>query len=154
MGRKMMVGVVYAFTERLQVGSKQHEYIELVKVGKEWCRVESYLRHVQGQEVVRLLFRLRTGSAGLLEDKKRCKMFIDEVCNVLEWCRRRCGAFIGDMGNLRGIDGYCQMRWAELSGLESGWRNMEERQDEYDGIDGKRCGGNKWDWNGWMYWIG
>ena len=26
-----------------------------------------------GQEVVRCRFRLRTGSAGLLEDKKRCK---------------------------------------------------------------------------------
>ena len=32
------------------------------------------LRFVQGQEVVRLLFRLRTGSAELLESKKRCKM--------------------------------------------------------------------------------
>ena len=34
--------------------------------GVERCEV------VQGQESVRLLFRLRTGSAGLLEDKKRC----------------------------------------------------------------------------------
>ena len=33
---------------------------------------------MQGQEVVRLLFRLRTGSAGLFEDKKRCKIVIDE----------------------------------------------------------------------------
>ncbi len=33
-----------------------------------------YVRSVQCHEVVRLLFRLRTGSAGLLEDKKRCKM--------------------------------------------------------------------------------
>ena len=29
---------------------------------------------IQGQEVVRLLLRPRTGSAGLLEDKNRCKM--------------------------------------------------------------------------------
>ena len=29
---------------------------------------------------MRLQFRLRTGSAGLLEDKKRCKMIIDERC--------------------------------------------------------------------------
>ena len=29
------------------------------------------VRSVQGQERVRLLFRLRTGSAGLLKDKKR-----------------------------------------------------------------------------------
>ena len=46
---------------------------------------------MQGQEVVRLLFRLRTGSAGLLVDMKRCKIIIDEVSNV--WCRK-CGAFI------------------------------------------------------------
>ena len=32
------------------------------------------MRSVQGQESVRLLFRLRTGSDGLLEDKKRCRM--------------------------------------------------------------------------------
>ena len=29
---------------------------------------------------MRLLFRLKTGSAGLLEDKKRCKMNIDGRC--------------------------------------------------------------------------
>ena len=42
------------------------------------------MRSVQGQESVRLLFRLRTGSAGLLEDKKSCRMISDEreVCNV------------------------------------------------------------------------
>ena len=34
------------------------------------ARVERYLRSVLGQEFVRLLFRLRTGSAGLLEDKE------------------------------------------------------------------------------------
>ena len=52
-----------------------------------WCmlarngaRVERYLSSVQGQELMRLLFRLRIGSAGLLEDKKRCKMIIDERC--------------------------------------------------------------------------
>ena len=33
---------------------------------------------------MRLLFRLRTGSAGLLEDKKRCRMIIDEMFNVCE----------------------------------------------------------------------
>ena len=55
----------------------------MVKVGKEWYRVERYLRSVQVQEVVRLLFRLRTGSAGLLEDKKRYKHdYRGEVCNV------------------------------------------------------------------------
>ena len=52
----------------------------MVKVGKGRCRGEKYLRCVLGQEVVRLLFGRRTGSAGLLEDKKRCKMIIDERC--------------------------------------------------------------------------
>ncbi len=39
---------------------------------------------MQGQEVVRLLFRLRTSSAGLLEEKKRCEMIIDERCVMCE----------------------------------------------------------------------
>ena len=38
------------------------------------------MRSVQGQESVRLLFRMSTGSAGLLEDKKRCRMVSDESC--------------------------------------------------------------------------
>ena len=38
------------------------------------------LRSVQGQESVRLLFRLRTGSAELLEDNKRCRIVSDERC--------------------------------------------------------------------------
>ena len=42
--------------------------------------LERYVRSVQGQESVRLLFRLRTGSAGLMEDKKRCRMVTDERC--------------------------------------------------------------------------
>ena len=33
---------------------------------------------------MRLLFRLRTSSAGLLEDKKRCKMILDERCVMCE----------------------------------------------------------------------
>ena len=36
------------------------------------------MRSVQGQESVRLLFRLRTGSAGLLEGKNSCRMVSDE----------------------------------------------------------------------------
>ena len=39
---------------------------------------------MQDQEVVRLLFRLKTSSAGLLEDKKRCEMIIDERCVMCE----------------------------------------------------------------------
>ena len=33
-----------------------------------------------GQEEVKLWFRLRTGSAGLFEDKKQCRMCDDESC--------------------------------------------------------------------------
>ena len=54
------------------------------KLAKNGAGVERYVRSVQGQEVVRLLFRLRTGSAVLLEDKKRCKMIIDERCVMCE----------------------------------------------------------------------
>ena len=38
------------------------------------------MRLVQVQESVMLLFKLRTGSAWLLEDKKRCRMVNDERC--------------------------------------------------------------------------
>ena len=49
-------------------------------MAKDEIGVERYVRSVQGQESVRLLFRLRTGSAGLMEDKKRCRMVTDERC--------------------------------------------------------------------------
>ena len=45
---------------------------------------------VQGPESVTLLFRLRTGSAELLEDKKRCRKVSDEKC-----VERGCGSFSG-----------------------------------------------------------
>ena len=38
------------------------------------------MRSVQGQESVRLFFRLRTSSAWLLEDKKMCRIGSDERC--------------------------------------------------------------------------
>ena len=44
---------------------------------------------------MRLHFRLRTDSAGLLEDKKKCKMVLDERCVLSE--SGACGAFIGDV---------------------------------------------------------
>ena len=50
---------------------------------------------MQGLEVVRLLFRPRTGSAGLQEDKEIKCLY---------------GSFICDIGNFRGISGYWQMR--------------------------------------------
>ena len=39
------------------------------------------MRLLQGQERVRLSFRLRTGSARMLEDKKICRMVGDEMCD-------------------------------------------------------------------------
>ena len=44
---------------------------------------------------MRLLFRQRTGSAGLLEDKKWCKMIIE--CAICVSGAGRCGAFVGDV---------------------------------------------------------
>ena len=73
--------------------------------------MEWYVRSVQGQEVGRLLFRLRTGSAWLLEDKNRCKMVIDERCVM---CESGAGEDVEHLlvtvGNLRGIGGYWRMR--------------------------------------------
>ena len=53
------------------------------RLAKDNTVVERYMRSVQGQESVRLLFKLRTGSAGLLEGKERCRMLVMRgVCNV------------------------------------------------------------------------
>ena len=51
------------------------------RLTKDAAGVTRYVRSVVCQESVSLLFRLRTGSAGL-EDKKRCKMGEREVCNM------------------------------------------------------------------------
>ena len=53
---------------------------------------------MQCHEVVRLLLRLRTGSAGFLEDKKRCKMIIDERRAM---CGSGCGGFMVVCGEFR-----------------------------------------------------
>ena len=47
------------------------------------------MRWEQGQESVRLLFRLRTGLAGLLEYKNRCRMASIETRCVI--CDSRVG---------------------------------------------------------------
>ncbi len=39
------------------------------------------MRSVQGQESARLLFRLRTGSVGLLEGKRSCRKVSDKRCD-------------------------------------------------------------------------
>ena len=46
--------------------------------------VEKYVASWKGHEAIRLRFRLQTGSAGLLEDKRRCRLCVDEsVCCVI-----------------------------------------------------------------------
>ena len=57
------------------------------KLTKNGAGVARYLKSVQGQEVVtlvRLLFRLRTGLAYLLEVKKGCKIIINGRCVMCE----------------------------------------------------------------------
>ena len=46
---------------------------------KEELMPEGYLRLLDSGDV-RLRSRLRSGSAGLLEDKKRCRMCVDDRC--------------------------------------------------------------------------
>ena len=59
------------------------------------------MRSVQGQESVRLLFRLRTGSSGLLENKERCsRMFSDQRCVICDRSRGGCGSFPGGLWGL------------------------------------------------------
>ena len=50
------------------------------KLPKNGTGVVKYLRSVQGQKVVRLLFRLKTGSAVVFFGHEECKMIIDERC--------------------------------------------------------------------------
>ena len=77
--------------------------LKWTKLAKNGAEVERYLRSVQGQEVVRLLFRLRTDSAGLLR-KRRCKMIINERCVMcesgageeVEYILVACGEFVRD----------------------------------------------------------
>ena len=69
--------------------------------------VGRYVRSVQDQESVGLLFRLRTGSAGL-EDKRRCRKVNDERCV-------KCDSAVGNLGE---IGRYCWMMYAELWGAE------------------------------------
>ena len=50
----------------------------MVKVGQEWCRGGEIFKVCAGSVSCEAAFRLRLGSAGLLEVKKRCEMCIDE----------------------------------------------------------------------------
>ena len=82
------VGSVGKLKNKIKTRNGKHweeeVYTKSTRVGKRWYRVERYVRLVQGQESVRLLFRLRTGSAGLLADKKRCRIVSDERCEMCD----------------------------------------------------------------------
>ena len=62
------------------------------RLAKDGTGVERYVKLVQGQESVRLLFRQRTGSAGLLGDKKICRIVSYERCIM---CDRQCCHSVG-----------------------------------------------------------
>ena len=68
-------------------------------LAKDDTGVERYVRLVQGQESVRLLFGLRISSAVLLVDKKRCRT-VSEERYVMCVSRGGCVSFPGE---LRGI---------------------------------------------------
>ena len=55
------------------------------------------MRLVQGQESVWLLFKLRTGFAGLLKSNKRCRMVSDESCVCLLQNGGECDSFLGGL---------------------------------------------------------
>ena len=42
--------------------------------------LETYIRSSQGQEAIRCRFRMRSGTAGLFADKKRCGLCEDDRC--------------------------------------------------------------------------
>ena len=75
---------------------------------KEEFEAERYIDSLLGQEAVRCRFRLQTGSAGLFEDKKRCRMTEDERCILcgsgevedVEHFLVRCNEFQGEREEL------------------------------------------------------
>ena len=91
------------------------------------------MRSVQDQESVRLLFRLRTGSAGLLEYKKCCRIVSDERCVM---CDSGEGAKVAHF--LVGSGGFERDRQVLLDDVgwrtESGWMNFGEWMRKESGI--------------------
>ena len=61
------------------LGARQGEVGE-ADSGKEENGPEKYVGSWKGHVAVRLRFRLRSGSAGLFEDKKRCGMVEEDRC--------------------------------------------------------------------------
>ena len=73
-------GSVHSWKEKSKMRKKDCEEevsrkttLKWHKLAKNGAGVERYLRSVQGQEIVKLMFILRTGSSGLLDYKKSKK---------------------------------------------------------------------------------
>ena len=73
------------------IKARNEKYWEEEVYTKVWYRLakggtgmEGYMGSVQGHKSVRLLFRLNTGSDGLLEDNKTCRMVCDEMCVICD----------------------------------------------------------------------
>ena len=77
-----------------------------------------FLRFVQCLEVVRLMFRLRTGSVELLEGRRR------------EWCRRRCGAFMVTSGEFEWDRRVLANEVNRIVGAREWLWNMEECKED------------------------
>lgn len=88
---------------------------------------ERYARLLQGQGM-RFMFRVRTGLAGLLQDKKVCRMCSDGSCVVMTgvWCAAtvKWKAWATSLSVLREDGKHDWMSWAKLRGLPSGWRSL------------------------------
>ena len=50
------------------------------RMAKNEFRLENYIGSSQGQEAVRCWFRMRSGTAGLFADKKRCGLCEEDRC--------------------------------------------------------------------------
>ena len=114
----------------------------LNRLAKDDTGVERYVRSVLGQESVRLVFRLRTGSAELLEAKKRCRMVSDRRCAICDSGVGEdvahflvdCGEFVRDQLVL--LDDV-----VDLWGPNNGWMNFGEWTGGNSGIAvGKKDG--------------
>ena len=78
------------------------------------------MRWVHGQESVGLLFRLRTGSVGFLENKMRCRIVSDERCVM-------CDSGVGeDVAHFLVGCGEFERDWQVL--LDDVCRNVEIRE--------------------------
>ena len=82
------------------------------------------MKSVEDHEAVRLRFRLRSGSAGLLQEKKRCGLSGNDICLLCD------SGEIEDVGHFLDscveFEGGRQIRLDELGRVEGAERWLEE----------------------------